>query len=129
MWGKDNLLDIKTVDTFNNANNPTIVLAFTCLSGFFTHPQVQSLSEKMLFAPRGGAAAVIAPSSLTLPADQSFLSSALVDYYVHASEPRLGDLLLYAWSQVPTNNDTSIDVVKTFMLFGDPALKVKPNTH
>jgi len=126
MWGKDNLLNVDSIDRFDNQDKPTIVLNFTCLTGFFTHPKVQSITEKWLFHPGGGAVAVIAPSSLTLPGDQAFLSKSIVESYTKAQAPRIGDLMLYAWRHVPVTSETSRDVLSTFMLFGDPALKLPP---
>jgi hypothetical protein len=96
----------------------------TCLTGLFTHPKVQSLTEALLWKADGGAVAVLAPTSLTLTSDQSFLSKALVQAYLNDRAARLGDVFLQAQRDVPVQDEGTQDVLRTFLLFGDPALKV-----
>jgi hypothetical protein len=101
------------------------VLNFTCLTGLFTHPKVQSLAETLLWQADAGAVAVLAPTSLTLGGDQSFLSDALVSAFLANPTERLGDLLLKAWQAMPTGEAGARDVLQTFLLFGDPALRIE----
>jgi hypothetical protein len=96
----------------------------TCLTGLFTHPKVQSLTEALLWKPDGGAVAVLAPTSLTLSDDQSFLSQALVQAYLKDRTARLGDIFVQAQRAVPTAGAGAQDVLRTFLLFGDPALVI-----
>ena len=121
MWGKDKLFTVEVAKTLKNKDRLPIILNFTCLAGFFTHPEIESLSETLLHNPDGGAVAVLAPSSLTLPTNQSALSDALAQELRSQDANRLGDAILQAWRQVPIG---SKDVMQTFMLFGDPALQL-----
>ena len=133
MWGKDKLFTTENAAELENEGRLPIVLNFTCLAGLFTHPTVESLAESLLWNPRGGAVAVLAPSSLTLPDSQSSLSGALAQGIIsppgdiaHAGDAsRLGDVILQAWRQVPSDDAHSLDVMQTFMLFGDPALVIE----
>jgi hypothetical protein len=68
--------------------------------------------------------AVLAPSSLTLPIDQSFLSQAFVEAMIADPQARLGEIHLQARRSVPPDTSGSLDVMRTFMLFGDPALRI-----
>ncbi len=68
--------------------------------------------------------AVLAPTSLTLPADQSFLSEAFVKALLENPNPTLGQVHLRALNQVPVEAPGSRDVMQTFLLFGDPALRL-----
>jgi hypothetical protein len=123
-WGKDSLFTVKDADSTSNGDRLPVVLNLTCLTGLFTHPKVQSLTETLLWKQAGGAVAVLAPTSLTLSSDQNFLSRALVaEYLVDPAKP-LGDLLLSAWRQIPIEGAGTLDVLRTFLLFGDPALKL-----
>jgi hypothetical protein len=124
MWGKDSLFTTADSASLENGSQLPIVLNFTCLTGLFTHPTEESLAESLLFNPDGGAVAVLAPTSPTLPGDQTFLSDALVAALLQEPTPRLGDIALYAWQQVPTQSPGTTDVMQTFLLFGDPALMV-----
>ena len=121
-WGKDNLFTVKDGTALTNGARLPVVLNFTCLTGLFTHPRVQSLAETLLWLPGGGAVAVVAPTSLTLATDQSFLSNALVKAFLANPAAPIGDLLLQAWREVPDESTGTLDVLRTFLLFGDPAL-------
>ena len=101
---------------------PPIVLQFTCLTGLFSHPDVESISEELLWNSKGGAIALIAPTSLTLPGDQSLLSQELAVQMGSTENKRLGDLLLNAWRAAAEKPVEINDVIRTFALLGDPGL-------
>jgi len=124
MWGKDSLFSNEDSASLKNSEHLPVVLNFTCLTGLFTHPTEESLAESLLFNPDGGAVAVLAPTSPTLPGDQTFLSDGLVKGFTQVPIPRLGDITLNAWQQVPTQSPGTLDVMQTFLLFGDPALQI-----
>jgi len=121
MWGKDRLFTVEDVSGLSNEHLP-IMIHMTCLNGLFTHPKMVSLAEALLLQPGGGAIAVLAPTSLTLPLDQSFLSQPLGSSILDPSITRLGDALLHAQRQIPVDGVGTQDVIRTFLLFGDPAL-------
>ncbi len=124
-WGKDRIFTTQDVPGLQNKERLPIVVNMTCLTGLFTHPKVESLAETLLFAPDGGAAAVLAPTSLTLASDQSTLSAPFAQAFLANPSRPLGDIFLEAQRQVPTENEGSLDVLETFLLFGDPALTRK----
>ncbi len=121
-WGKDRIFTTADVASLGNGERLPVMLNMTCLTGLFTHPKVESLAETLLWEPEGGAVAVLAPTSLTLPTDQSFLSQALVEALLADSDATLGQIFLRAQRQVPTEGAGTRDVMQTFLLFGDPAL-------
>jgi hypothetical protein len=123
MWGKDRLFTIDDVSQLSG-DKLSVVLNMTCLSGLFTHPKALSLSEAFLWQPNGGAVAVLAPTSLTLPYDQSFLSQPIAVSLANRSPANLGEILLTAQRQVPEENTGANDVMRTFLLFGDPGLRL-----
>ena len=124
MWGKDRLFSTDDVPKLHNADRYAVMINMTCLNGLFTHPKVESLAEAMLWQPEAGAVAVLAPTSLTLPTDQSFLSQPLIQALLKQPSVTLGEALLQARQQIVTDNPSSLDVMETFLLFGDPALHV-----
>jgi hypothetical protein len=126
MWGKDRLFTTADVASLSNHAHLPVVLNMTCLNGLFTHPQVESMAEALLWQPQAGAVAVLAPTSLTLPTDQSFLSTPLVQALQDQAGVTLGEALLQARRQVPLHDPGTRDVMETFLLFGDPALNVRP---
>jgi hypothetical protein len=124
MWGKDRIFSSTDVEALKNQNALPIVLAVTCLNGLFTHPKVDSIAETLLFQPGGGAVGVLAPTSLTLPADQSFFVDGLVKNLIKRPALTLGEAFLSAQQEIPRGNPGSLDVLETFLLFGDPALQI-----
>lgn len=123
MWGKDRLFTVDDAESLENDHYPMVV-NMTCLTGLFSHPTVVSLSESLLFNPRGGAVAVLAPTSLTLPNDQSFLSLPFAQAFSSGLHQRLGDVFLFSQRQIPGNTPGAREVMQTFLLFGDPALNI-----
>jgi hypothetical protein len=126
MWGKDKLFTADDAASLTESDDLPIVLNLTCLTGLYTHPKVESLAEALLFQPGAGAVAVLAPSSLTLAADQTFLTRPFVQALLESPHAALGDVHLAARRQVDAAQEGPRDVMLTFMLYGDPALRVQP---
>jgi|GEM_PF-594189 len=126
-WGKDRLFSTADVLQLSSPRILPVVLNMTCLTGLFTHPSILSLAEALLWQPAAGAVAVLAPTSLTLPGDQSFLSRPLAQVMIDHPEYSLGEALMAARQMVPTKNPGTRDVLLTFLLFGDPALQLAGN--
>lgn len=126
MWGKDRLFTAVDAARLKNTDHLPVVINMTCLTGLYTHPKVDSLAETLLFNRHGGAVAVLAPSSLTLAVDQSFLSRPLVEAMLEDPQATLGDIHLSARRQISLDTPGMRDVMMTFMLFGDPALSLPP---
>lgn len=122
-WGKDRIFTAADSAALSNGDRLPIVLNMTCLTGLFTHPRVESLAEALLWREGGGAVAVLAPTSLTLATDQTFLSQPLAEALLREQAQTLGEALLRAQRQVPTEQVGPRDVMQTFLLFGDPALR------
>jgi hypothetical protein len=123
-WGKDLIFTTADAAALANGKRLPVVLNMTCLTGLFTHPKVESLAEGLLWAEGGGAVAVLAPTSLTLPGDQSFFNQALFQALLRDRIPTLGQAIVRAKRQTPADSAEVRDVVETFTLFGDPALRL-----
>jgi len=123
MWGKDRLFTVDDAAGLENIALP-VVLNLTCLTGLYTHPEVESLADAFLFNPGGGAVAVLAPTSLTLAADQNFLTRPLVQEMLANPGATLGQVHLAARRDISLESAGQRDVMMTFLLFGDPALSL-----
>jgi hypothetical protein len=124
MWGKDRLFTVEDVKSLRARERLSVVLNMTCLTGLFTHPTQESLAEALLWQPDGGAIAVLAPTSLTVPEGQESLSSALVEAWLTDPQAPLGEILRRAREKIPDDDPQTRDVLNTFLLFGDPALQL-----
>ncbi len=126
-WGKDRLLTAQGASELTNAGRLPIFINMTCLAGLFSHPTQESLGESLLWAAGGGAVATVAPTSLTLPTNQSRLNEALIQELFAAERPYLGEALDRAKRTVPLSTPNDHDIVATFNLLGDPALQPLPS--
>jgi hypothetical protein len=123
-WGKDQLFTVEEAALLQNEDRLPLVMTMTCLNGLFTHPEVESLAETLLWNSHGGAVAVLAPTSLTLTTDQTLLSRAFIDAMSENSEFSIGEILLSAQQTIPDENQGAVEVMQTFLLFGDPAMRL-----
>jgi hypothetical protein len=105
-----------------NGNKLSFVVVMDCLNGYFQDPNLQSMAEQFMKAPAGGSVAAFASSGLTVPEGQHAMSSSLYTLvYANGAPPiALGDAIKSAKG---ATND--IDVRRTWIFFGDPAMKIK----
>jgi hypothetical protein len=121
IWSGDGLFGRDDVAALPESLRPPIVVAMTCLNGYFQDVYSDSLAETLLRAPNG-AVAVWASSALTAPDEQFPVNEALLAALLVPGGVRLGDAVLAA-----QKSSTTPDIRKTFILFGDPALRVRAN--
>jgi hypothetical protein len=124
MLGKDRIFSVEDGLALENGAQLPIMINITCLAGLFTHPEVDSLTEVMLWNPNGGAVAALSATSLTVPSDQAFLTQAFVDALAQNPDATLGELFLTAQRLLPIESEGVREVMDTFLLFGDPALNL-----
>ncbi|MDQ4076622.1 MAG: C25 family cysteine peptidase [Chloroflexota bacterium] len=125
-WGKDQLLTTQNASELTNGSRLPIYINMTCLAGLFSHPKQESLAESLLWSTEGGAVAAVAPTSLTLPTNQTALNEALLQQLLSAERPTIGEALDEAKRAVSLNTPNDHDIVATFNLLGDPALRPAP---
>ena len=119
VWG-NSLFDDTTAATLTNGNRLPVFVMMNCLNGFFHDVYTQSLAEALLLSPQGGAVAVWASSGLTAPDPQFQMDQALVKTLFAQPSIPLGDAVLFAKSGI-----ADPDTRKTFILFGDPLMRLK----
>jgi len=96
------------------------VVAMECLNGFFHDLYTTSLAEGLMTDPTGGAVAVWASSGLTLPEPQNVMQRELFRQLFGSTTVTIGDAVLRA--KAATND---IDVRRTWILFGDPSMRLR----
>jgi uncharacterized repeat protein (TIGR01451 family) len=118
-WSFSNLLDNTSVAALSNGGRLPVFLLMDCLNGFFHDVYAESLSTALLLAPNGGAVAVWASSGFTTAPPQAAMDQALLRTLAANPTQPLGRSILKA-----KLNITDPDVRRTWILFGDPALRV-----
>lgn len=98
----------------------SFVVVMDCLNGYFQDPVLQGLAEALLKAPNGGGVAVFASSGLTVPDGQHAMNTQLFTLLYGSQSMPLGDAIKTAKAAT-----TDIDVRRTWILFGDPSMKIR----
>jgi len=99
------------------------MLVWACLNGYFQHPGRTSLGETLVLTPNKGAVAGLFPTGETFPANQLVMARALFGESLFSS-PTLGEALLDAARQLNPEDPGQRDIIHTFGLLGDPALRL-----
>ncbi len=120
LWSGSSFFSNSSVPQLTNLDNPSIYVMLTCLSGYFVRPNGDSLSETLLFAPGGGAAAAWASTSETTPDIQLAMGLRFAEQMSSGNLDRIGDLIRDAKTVIPSGADVRL----SWVLHGDPALKV-----
>ncbi len=106
--------------TLANGNRLPFVVAMNCLNGYFADTFSYSLAEAMLEAPNGGAVAVWASSTLTEPDGQQTMNAELMRQLFSGANLTIGEAINRAKLVV-----VDPDVRKSWILFGDPSMRLK----
>jgi len=104
--------------SLTNGDRLPFVVTMNCLNGVFHDVWTESVAEGLLKSPNGGAIGVWASSALTSP-DQQYLMNAELYRQIFGNSQSIGDAILKA--KLATQDR---DVRRTFILFGDPTLKL-----
>jgi len=115
-----NLFDDTAAAGLNNGTRLPFVVAMNCLNGFFHDVYTESLATALMLSRNGGAVAVWASSGLTAPTPQFQMDQSLVKTLFTTPGTSIGDAVLSAKSGIADQ-----DVRRTFILFGDPTMKLK----
>jgi hypothetical protein len=125
-WGKEDVFSAEAIAGIRSAGPPPIVLQLTCLTGYFAHPAITSLSEQFLLHPQGPVL-IVSATSLTLSSSQEPFGINLLNELQNPETTRIGDAVNNAKLLLDLNNSDLREISDTFGLFGDPStLIVRP---
>ena len=123
------------IDDLTNDGIYPLVVSMSCLTGYFAYPEAWtqmynfnyfSLGEALLRAANAGAAAAFMPTGMTSTDAQHILNSALFESIFSEDIRNLGAAIANAKLTLLANGDAyNEEVSATFLLFGDPAMKLK----
>jgi hypothetical protein len=106
--------------SLTNGNKLPFVVVMDCLNGYFADPRLQSLAEALIKSPNGGAVASFASSGLTIPDGQHQMGQQMLQLLYNGPTIPIGDASRQA--KAATSDQ---DVRRTWMLFGDPTMKIR----
>ena len=123
-WSGSDIFDETTVSTLTNSSQLPIFLIMDCLNGFFQDVYAEPLGVSLILAQNGGGVAVLASTGLNQAPPQTTLDSLVVQNAFSVNGQTMGQAILNAKASI-----TDPDVRRTFVLFGDPAMRPKqPNS-
>lgn len=117
-----NWFTLNDAAVLTNSPNYTLYFMLTCLNGYFIRTDFDSLSESLLRAPNGGSPAVWASTGKTTPDVQEVLATRFYHQLDVGTMTRIGDLV----KDAKQNLNGGRDVRLSWVLLGDPTLKIKP---
>jgi hypothetical protein len=119
VW-RGNLLTTGDAAQLANGSDLSLFVMMTCLNGYFQDVAQDTLAESLMKA-KGGAVAVWASSGMTAPGDQSLMNLEMFRrLFDQGNALTVGDMALRAKGAVRNN-----DARRTWVLFGDPATRVR----
>ena len=125
-WSGKGLLKAADVAAMNNANQPPVVAALSCLVGRYEAPGVNSLGELLMRKAGGGAVAVWGPSGLSRNDPAVELGEAFYRAVLQEGAGTLGLAVLRARRSLSADLFKQ-DTFGVYNLLGDPALRIVNN--
>src|SRR5581483_3968042 len=119
LW-RGNLLTNDDMSVLTNSKTSALVVTMTCLNAYSLDSRLPSLGEALLNVKQGGAVSVWASTAMTDMSNQSGMNQALFRQLLGNSQNTIGDAIRTAKKPEPNN-----DVRRSWMLFGDPTMKIK----
>ncbi|TAN40262.1 MAG: hypothetical protein EPN25_08445 [Nitrospirae bacterium] len=118
-WGGD-LFTAASAETLTNGLKLPFFINMTCWNGWFPNLYTVTLAETLLKTAQGGAVAVWASSGLTEPDRQLIMNKELMRLLFDGRGLTIGEAAAAAKAAVG-----NMDVRRTWILFGDPATRLK----
>lgn len=125
-WADERIFTNNDIPTLDNANQLPIILSMTCLDGYWLHPRAtthSSLAELNLRAANGGAIAAFSPTGLGVAEGHDYLEQGFFTAVFSDGQQYLGPATIAAKLALYATGAHD-DLIHTFTLFGDPALKL-----
>ena len=116
---RGNILTNADAAGMTNSQRLAFFVMMTCLNGYFDDPVLDSLAESLLKSS-GGAAAVWASAAQCEPGAQEQLNQELYRLLFNGGSLTVGEAAARAKQVV-----TDADVRRSWVLFGDPAMRLK----
>jgi hypothetical protein len=119
------IFDNAAIGRLANGDAMPMFLAATCMNGWVNHPlRPVSMAELWLTHPAGGGAVAWAPSGYTTLGPQRTMFRRVFESLVDGGAQAIGAVTAAAAAQALAESPNGSDIVRMFILLGDPALVV-----
>jgi len=127
-WSNDKLWDMAYLPLLTDTGRLPFVVNMTCLTGYYILPNVSSadnaVMEAMQRLPSTGAVASWAATGYGLTAGHDMLDTGLFNSIFVDHNLEVGLATMQAKYYLFTNSAGNRDLIDTFLLFGDPAMRL-----
>ena len=126
-WASENIFETGDMGSLANTGKYPFFVSLTCQDGYFIRSQYPtlnypSLAEYLIRANNAGSVASFSPTGNGLSSGHDILAKGLYTAIYANSTTLLGPATSFAKTQVTAGY---YDLIDTFMLFGDPATRLK----
>lgn len=122
-WTHEQLLVNADLPRLENGEHLPVVLSMTCLDGYWFYPNQPGLAEDLARTATHGAIATFSPTGLGVATGHDVLEHGFYDALFQQHVRRLGPATIVAKQALYATGRDS-DLINTFVLFGDPALRL-----
>jgi hypothetical protein len=121
-WAAESFFHLDDLYTLHNDRRLPVVVEMTCFTGAFQRPE-STLDEALITLAEGGAAAAWGATGLGVSTGHAYLSEGFFRDVFTQEVDAVGEATL-AGKLALVANGQNLDLVDTFILLGDPALRL-----
>lgn len=121
-WAQEMFFGVADVPALTNGARLPLALQFTCFTGSFHDPTLDTLDESLVRHPTGGAVAAWGSTGLNVAVGHQQLAQGFLDSLARQRNPEVGAGVLAGKLQVAALGDAP-DLLDAFTWLGDPALR------
>lgn len=126
LWADEQIFRKADIAQIDNAATYAVLAVFNCLNAVFADPFASSMGEELILGENTGTIAMWGPTGFTMPNIQHAVGEAFYRAILDDGVVRLGDATRAAFAAA-AGDPGLVDVVHTWVLLGDPALRLKIN--
>jgi uncharacterized repeat protein (TIGR01451 family) len=129
LWAGERLLSLASIPYLSNVGKLPFFVPMTCLEGYFIIPSppndnFAALAESLVRHPAGGAIASWSATGLGLATGHVYLDHGLFEAIFAKDIIELGPATTYAKGYLAAHTAWYNDLLDSYTLFGDPALRL-----
>ena len=128
-WANEKIYNVEDLPKLTNQDQFPIFFSLDCIDGFWYYPQdisendTRSLAEELVRSPNSGASAVYSATGFGYSSGHEVLQQGFFDAFIGLKDPSIGQVDLAAKMKVYAGGSND-EMLFTYMIFGDPALKM-----
>jgi hypothetical protein len=131
-WAGETLFSVNSISNLTNTGKYPFFVPMTCLEGYFIFPKASgwnypSLAESVVRASDKGAIASWSPAGFGLSSGHDLLAQGIYHAFFSDNLIQFGPATNFAKYYLFANSSGYRDLIDTYMLFGDPATRLKTN--